>query len=185
MRSDSVRLSKAVSYALRHHPEEFGLRLDKDGWVPVNDLLVALRQRHSSWQDLTPDDLAEMIARSEKPRFEMRDGRIRAFYGHSIAQKIHKTPSLPPAVLYHGTTPQASRTILQQGLKPMRRQYVHLSTDLATARRVALRRTSTPVILRIDARTAHQHGILFYPGNSQVWLADPIPPTFISEQTGA
>jgi putative RNA 2'-phosphotransferase len=66
-----------------------------------------------------------------------------------------------------------------EGLKPMQRQYVHLSAEEATARTVALRRTRHPVILRIDAFQAHQHGIKFYYGNDMVWLADNIPPEFI------
>jgi putative RNA 2'-phosphotransferase len=31
---DNVKLSKAVSQALRHAPEEYGLSLDEEGWVP-------------------------------------------------------------------------------------------------------------------------------------------------------
>ena len=61
----------------------------------------------------------------------------------------------------------------------LKRQYVHLSTDEKTARQVALRRTSSPVILRVAALKAHQQGVHFYPGNENVWLADAIPPAFI------
>ena len=61
----------------------------------------------------------------------------------------------------------------------LKRQYVHLSTDEKTARQVALRRTSSPVILRVVALKAHQQGVHFYPGNENVWLADAIPPAFI------
>ena len=37
MRED-VRLSKRVSYVLRHGPESVGLQLDAGGWVAVDDL---------------------------------------------------------------------------------------------------------------------------------------------------
>lgn len=30
---DFTRISKVMSYALRHHPEKFGLILDKYGWA--------------------------------------------------------------------------------------------------------------------------------------------------------
>jgi RNA:NAD 2'-phosphotransferase (TPT1/KptA family) len=31
-----VQLSKTMAFALRHHPERFGLFLDDEGWVPVD-----------------------------------------------------------------------------------------------------------------------------------------------------
>jgi len=122
-----------------------------------------------------------MIAQSEKQRFEVREGRIRALYGHSTPEKMERKESAPPLLLYHGTTPQAIHTIRRSGLKPMKRQYVHLSVDVETARQVALRRTNRPIVLKIVALDAYQHGINFYLGNDMIWLSDPIPPQFISE----
>jgi putative RNA 2'-phosphotransferase len=61
----------------------------------------------------------------------------------------------------------------------MNRQYVHLSTDPATALQVGRRRTADPVILEIRAADACRAGIRFYPGNEDVWLADGIPVQFI------
>lgn len=180
MEQKLVQLSRTISYALRHNPAEFGLTLDAEGWVAVEDLLGALCKRSSKWNSLRIDDLARMMAQSEKQRFEMRDGKMRAFYGHSIEQKMQHEPAVPPALLYHGTTLQAEKIIRSEGLKPMGRQYVHMSADEETARQVALRRTQRPVILRIDAHIAAQEGIVFYLGNGKVWLADHIPSTFIS-----
>lgn len=176
-----VQLSKTMAYALRHQPGQFGLTLDEEGWVSVDDLVAALCRHRHDWQDVGPDDFAEVIAQSDKKRYEMRDGKIRAYYGHSTPQKVAQEVSAPPAILFHGTTPRAARRIQVEGLKPMKRQYVHLSADLATARQVALRRTPGPVILRVMALEAYQEGIRFYLGNDSVWLAEPIPPRFITE----
>ncbi len=180
MTIDYRQLSKTIAVALRHDPEKFGLTLDAEGWTPVKDLLAALRSRRREWRNLTEADLAAMIEQSTKRRYELADGRIRAYYGHSIAEKIEKTPAEPPQVLYHGTTPQAVASILADGLKPMSRQYVHLSTDSQTARLVARRRTAAPVILEVQALAAHRAGIAFYLGNEDVWLAEHIPPQFIT-----
>lgn len=179
MNNDLVQLSRTMSYALRHHPEEFGLKLDDEGWVAVEQLLWALRKRRQAWRDLREEDFASVIVQSEKQRFEMRNGMIRAYYGHSVEQKIVREPTTPPTRLFHGTTPDVLQAIRSTGLRPMTRQYVHLSDDEATARQVALRRTRTPVILEISALQAYQHGIKFYLGNDMVWLADSIPPEFI------
>jgi putative RNA 2'-phosphotransferase len=171
-------LSKAVARALRHHPARYGLELDAEGWVPVDELLAALRRKRD-WHSLTLDDLIDMMARADKQRYELCDGKIRAFYGHSTPDKVQKTPAVPPDTLYHGTAPEAVRIILEEGLKPMNRQYVHLSTDEATARLVGARHASEPVILHILALDAHAAGIVFYLGNEDVWLADYVPPQFI------
>lgn len=176
-----VQLSKTMAFALRHHPEQFGLFLDDEGWVPVNDLLFALRQQHSDWQRLSAEDFAAVIAQSEKQRYEMRNGMIRAYYGHSTPQKIERKPTVPPKVLFHGTTPQAASRIRIEGLKTMRRQHVHLSEDIDTARQVALRRTQRPVILKIRAGDAYEQGIPFYLGNDKVWLSESLPPDFVQE----
>jgi len=175
-----VRLSKTISHALRHKPEEYGLKLDAEGWVEIEDLLTALRKRSSAWQYIALSDIETIMAESEKQRFELHAGRIRAFYGHSTDEKIEREPVVPPDELYHGTTAQAAAAIGKEGLKSMRRQYVHLSADVKTARSVALRHTGQPVILRIDAHKAYEQGIHFYHGNEEVWLTDSIPPEFIS-----
>ncbi len=176
-----VQLSKTMAYALRHQPAQFGLTLDEEGWVSIDDLVAVLHRHRHDWQDIGPEDFAQVIEQSEKKRYEMHDGKIRAYYGHSTPQKVALEASTPPNILFHGTTSRAARSIHMEGLKPMKRQYVHLSADLETARQVALRRTPRPVILRVSALEAHQEGIKFYLGNDSIWLAEPVPPRFITE----
>ncbi|GBF72219.1 RNA 2'-phosphotransferase [Paenibacillus sp. 598K] len=178
---DDAKLSKEVSYALRHAPWEYELELDDEGWVTVEQLLSALRQDHR-WTSLQESDLARMIARSDKQRHELNGGKIRALYGHSVPERIVKVRSSPPQTLYHGTTQPLLETILREGLRPMQRQYVHLSVDTATALTVGRRKTPSPVLLRIDAMEAERDGVAFYMGNHSIWLADAIPPAFLSEQ---
>lgn len=176
---DYKQLSKTIARALRHAPEEYGLTLDSEGWTPVDDLLVALRKRRRAWRDLTGTDLLKMIEQSTKRRYEISKGRIRAFYGHTLPEKIEKTPAEPPEILYHGTSPTAAALIVAEGLKAMYRQYVHLSADRQTAVRVGSRHAADPVILEVRALDAHRAGVIFYLGNEDVWLADSVPPEFI------
>lgn len=180
-----VRLSKTVSRALRHAPWLYELELDEAGWAPVPDLLEALRDQRAAWRGLTAGDLAGMIARADKRRFELRDGRIRALYGHSLPGRLRKVPAAPPPVLFHGTSRSAVEAIRAVGLRPMRRQYVHLSADRETARQVAARKPPPRVILEIAAADAHRAGVPFYAGNELVWLADSVPPDFITSPDAA
>lgn len=175
---DGVRLSKTVSHALRHQPWLYELEPDEEGWVPIEDLLAALRERHM-WRTLSEVDLAAMVEGSDKQRYELRDGRIRALYGHSLPGKLSREPAGPPAILYHGTSPGAVASILAGGLRPMGRQYVHLSIDEVTALQVGRRKSSHPIILTIAAGDAYENGVPFYRGNDLVWLADTIAAPYI------
>lgn len=177
---DYARLSKEVSYALRHAPWEYELEMDEQGWVPIEQLAVSLRfcKEGSMPQE---QDFVRMIELSDKQRFEVLNGRIRALYGHSIPHKIKKNTAAPPALLYHGTSRGIVSQIRKEGLRPMARQYVHLSADPETAMAVGRRKDSIPVLLIIDALKAANEGTLFYHGNHTIWLADYIPPQYINE----
>ena len=173
-------LSRTVSHALRHEPWLYELELDDEGFVAVDALVQALRQE-PVWRDVTAGDVDEMIRTSSKQRHEIAGDRIRAIYGHSLPGKLHRTPGEPPELLFHGTAPAAVATIMQQGLRPMARQYVHLSVDRAMATAVGQRKASAPVILSVRALEAAQAGVRFYAGNDKVWLADEVPAAFIDE----
>ncbi len=175
-----IGLSKEISYALRHAPWEYELEMDEEGWVPVEQLLNALH-RDKKWVDICETDLIRMIEQSEKKRHELKDGKIRAFYGHSIPMKILREEQMPPDVLYHGTARRFLESIKEKGLLPQGRQYVHLSQDIETAENVGKRRDDKPCILIIDAKRAWDEGIKFYLGNEKVWLADTVPGRYIEE----
>ena len=110
----------------------------------------------------------------------MEGGRIRARYGHSIPLRVEYRPAEPPAVLYHGTSEASLSTILEEGLLPMGRQVVHLSTDVVTAKQVGSRHGGRVVILRVDALRAARDDIPFYQGNENTWLAERIPAAYLS-----
>jgi putative RNA 2'-phosphotransferase len=177
---DSSDLSRAASHALRHGPWLYELELDDEGWTSVESILVAFRKERPEWANLCEADFARMIESSSKRRHEIKDGRIRAIYGHSLADKLRRTPATPPDALYHGTAPDVVPLIVSSGLLPMGRQYVHLSVDEATALEVGRRKARKPTLLRVLARKAHADGIHFYEGNEKVWLADAVPPEFIA-----
>lgn len=169
--------------ALRHAPEHFGLTLSAEGWVTVEELIKGLTQFSSKWSEVTPADLEQMDVNSGKQRFEIVDGRIRALYGHSTKEtQITYTAIEPPEVLYHGTANDVSEVILEEGLKPMNRQYVHLSDKIETATIVGKRKEKKPTLLIIRAKDAFANGIGFFHGNDNTWLAEAIPPQYISKK---
>lgn len=179
MNKKYIKLSKTMAHALRHAPQNYGLTLDEEGWTDVEDLIKGLKAHSKRFKDVNIKDLQTVIESSNKKRFEIKDGKIRATYGHSLPSKIKKKPAVPPEILYHGTTSKAAKSILESGLKPMGRQYVHLSLDKKSAYQVGLRRTQKPVILKILARRAYENNINFYKEKDGIWLSDFIPAEFI------
>lgn len=178
MPSDSTKLSKTISHALRHEPQLYNLQLDNEGWVQLFQLVDSLRDK--GWKDLQQEDIITIIEKSEKKRFQILDNKIRAYYGHSIDEKIIKQQKVPPDVLYHGTSAGNIDSITSKGLLPMDRQYVHLSEDRTTAEIVARRRKNIVImILTIHARQANDSGIAFYKEENGIWLSEPIPSRYI------
>lgn len=177
---DYTKLSKEVSYALRHAPWEYELELDSEGFVPIEQLINAINESGNYNRPITINDLERIIEISDKKRHEIQGDKIRALYGHSIPMHISKQKVTPPDVLYHGTTHKAIGSVMNEGLKLMGRQYVHLSVDRETAFSVGRRRDKNPIILLIDSKKAFADGIAFYSGNDKVYLSDSIPSEYIS-----
>ncbi|HVZ39147.1 MAG TPA: RNA 2'-phosphotransferase [Candidatus Kapabacteria bacterium] len=175
---DFTQLSKRIAYILRHAPWEYELELDEEGWTSLDLLIEGLRtERHL--REITVEDLEVMQMNAAKQRFEIRGGRIRAYYGHSLPGRIVKRRAEPPPVLYHGTVDRFLPAIRADGLKPMGRQYVHLSRDTEMADTVARRRGNAIVILQVRAADAAQAGTAFYEEENGVWLAGAIAPEWI------
>lgn len=171
-------ISKKMSYALRHNPTKYGIKLDEYGYTDLPTFITAMNRVHHFHPALTKAKIEEVMANANKKRFEIKGNRICALYGHSIPGIIKHQPATPPATLYHGTARRFMPSIEKLGLLPMQRQFVHLSTDITTAYQVGSRHDAHPVILQIDAKSACHNGIRFYIGNDQVWLCDELPSCF-------
>ncbi|MCT7966264.1 RNA 2'-phosphotransferase [Laspinema sp. D1] len=172
-----IKISKYLSYHLRHHPEEIGLELEPGGWVPVEALLAAAQRDQFP---ITRSELELVVKTSNKQRFsfDSTGTRIRANQGHSIPIDLQLDPICPPDILYHGTGEQAVDSILAQGLQKRTRHHVHLSPDIDTARQVGMRH-GKPVVFTIKSAEMHQNGHLFYCSDNGVWLVDEVPPEYL------
>lgn len=172
------RLSKFLCFVLRHHPEDVGIEIDKNGWVPVDMLLYAVKEHGRS---IDRGVLSRIVTEDRKGRFSFsEDGtRIRANYGHSLAIQLDLIPLVPPDDLYHGTARRFVESIKRHGLNPGSRQYVHLSPDRDTAYSVG-RRHGEAVILTIRAGRLHAVGHKFYRAAWGTWLIEAVPVEYIS-----
>lgn len=174
---DRIALSKRLSHALRHDPAEYGLQLDAEGWASLDALLAA-----PAFAGVGRAEVVDVVENGSKRRFALDGDRIRAVYGHSVEGRIEVARDVPPSVLFHGTRRAAWGSIAVEGLRPQRRQYVHLAADQVTARVVAVRWKEPWVLLRVDAARAAAEGIVFYRADDGLWLADAVPPGYLAEE---
>jgi putative RNA 2'-phosphotransferase len=171
------KVSKFLSLVLRHQPQRIGLKLDAQGWAEI-DALIERAGAHG--MALTQELILRVVATSDKQRFALDASgqRIRANQGHSVDIDLGLEPREPPAVLFHGTAEANIAAIRTEGLKPGRRQHVHLSVEAATAVTVG-RRHGRPAVLKIAAARMWSAGFEFYLSANGVWLTDAVPSEFI------
>lgn len=175
--------SKKLTYVLRHHPEELMLELDPRGWVSLAEVADKLGVEKY-------EIVSEVFRPQDKQRFELsEDGQyIRATHGHSVPGKFYRGQErVPPDFLFHGTTTAFASLIWQQGLLPVKRQYVHLTTNPVVARFKAEKRGrrvgDTGTVFTVDTRRARAiDQVEFYQTVGGIWLSTPIPPRNLGEE---
>jgi putative RNA 2'-phosphotransferase len=174
-----TKISKTLSYWLRHKPEVAGLELDAQGWTSVAAVLEAMAKDGLSVDRTLLD---HVVADNNKQRFEYSsDGmQIRARQGHSVSVELHWPLKQPPDVLYHGTVERFLPAILDEGLRPMARHHVHLSPDIETARNVGSRRGQA-IILEVDSNKMAQREMAFFLTDNGVWLTEAVPPRYLKK----
>jgi putative RNA 2'-phosphotransferase len=168
-RRTATRLSKFLSLVLRHRPDDYGLAMDEQGWVDFESLIDVL-VAEDIVAETAEADVMELVEGSERRRFQVDGNRIRALYGHSARIRLDYPPDDPPAVLWHGTTPEHAARVRGEGLKPEGRAFVHLSSTEEEARAVGARHTDAPVLVRVDARGALERGVTFHQATELIWL---------------
>lgn len=166
---DLKKASKRMSYLLRHNPDDANLVMNHGGWVSVPHLLADLK--------IDLPTLKTIVSDNNKKRFELSDddSQIRAVQGHSVPVDLELEVKEPPRVLYHGTARDTMKYIVRQGILPMGRNHVHLSTDVSTAHQVGGRH-GKPYVVTVFANEMYNFGgCAFYQSKNGVWLTDKVP----------
>ena len=175
---DLTKVSKKLSYLLRHSTDPLYIMLD-GGWADVRVIINALK---SSYKDTTMEILEQIVSEDKKGRYSFNEDHtmIRANQGHSISgvRIIMEQPE-PPEFLYHGTATRFVEKIMEEGIKPMQRQYVHLSGDLETAIETG-NRHGKPAIILIRAKEFVDDGYVLFRSSNGVWLTSEVPCKYIS-----
>ncbi|KAF8864111.1 Tpt1/KptA family RNA 2'-phosphotransferase [Acephala macrosclerotiorum] len=191
-----VAISKALSKLLRHAAEEAGLKLDAEGFAPLDQVLKwqRLRSLHPTF-----DDVKTAVADNAKQRFSMKpnpalksppdpnseepsDWVIRANQGHSIAVDsaalllpITLEAGNIPDIVVHGTYYAFYQSIVESGgLKKMGRNHIHFSTGLPEDKGgvISGMRNDAEILVYVDIRKSLEDGTLWWISENGVILTE-------------
>ncbi|KAN0121143.1 Phosphotransferase KptA/Tpt1 [Russula decolorans] len=195
--SPQVRLSKTLSWILRHGAKSEGLYMRPDGYVRVSDLLASPRLSSPTQLDLA--GLQSIVENDSKKRYMLLKGPddtsptagdevwwIRANQGHSLKEvKLNLKPILsatdiPMAV--HGTNRTAWESISSQGLSRKTRNHIHLAQGVPEDGVISGMRESAQVLIYIDMQKALEAGIIFFLSENGVVLTEGDVRGFLSPE---
>ncbi|KAK9436170.1 RNA 2'-phosphotransferase [Metarhizium brunneum] len=185
-----VQLSKALSRLLRHQAENAGIKLDEEGFAPLDRVL--------SWgpiKSLSPSlqEVKDVVETNAKKRFTLRPADplapeppsaagylIRANQGHSL--KVDETALFEPILLgaanlpgkvVHGTYFAFWKAILESGgLKPMSRGHIHCSDRTPEEGAVSGMRRDAELLVEIDIEASLKDGVTWWRSDNGVILTD-------------
>ncbi|KAJ2319431.1 tRNA 2'-phosphotransferase [Coemansia sp. RSA 2681] len=171
-----VRLSKQLSYLLRHGAEDKGMKLRDDGSISIRDLL-----KYPKLKSTTFAQIQHVVETNNKKRFALYEDTdkqwyIRAVQGHSIAVKEPPLTKLTletmPACIVHGTMRSKVALIQETGLSRMNRTHIHFAKGLPSeAGIISGMRNTADAFIYIDIARAVADGIEFYQSENGVTLS--------------
>ena len=177
-------LGRVMTGILRHFPEKYGLAVDPRGWVSLPQLVQAISRQHRGYHWLRVHHLVAIAESDAKGRYEVKDDRIRATYGHTVEVDLDLPTDNIPDTLFFPVTSEEAGIVLEVGLKPSDRRKVHLSRTAEDAHAAGSVRTPEPIILAIDARKARADGIVIMQAGKTVFLVDQVPAQYLSRHAG-
>jgi putative RNA 2'-phosphotransferase len=69
-----TRISKYLSFILKHNPESIGMQLDPEGWLNVDQLIT---NANANGKSITLEQLREVVASNDQQRFALSDDGLR------------------------------------------------------------------------------------------------------------
>jgi putative RNA 2'-phosphotransferase len=176
-------LGRIMAGILRHFPERFNLDMDEEGFVDIYKLVNAVkRKRGDRMRWLRPTHIIGLAETDPKGRYQVENNHVRATYGHSRPLKMSLPTDNIPEKLYYPVQESEVEGIMKEGILPHGRMMVHLSKTYWDAFEAgAHQETPRPRILRIDAESAQNNGIIIQRAGKTVFTVEEVPPDFISQ----
>jgi putative RNA 2'-phosphotransferase len=167
------RISKYLSFVLRHDPASAGLALDERGAAAIEAVVAAATGALGF--TITRFDLEVVAEEGAKRRFEIEGDFIRAGHGHSFPITGYERV-VPARPLFHGAPASVVPDILAKGLLPMTRDKVHLAYDRGITIEAARRKAKEVSLVEVVVDRAIALGVGFYrSADPRIVLSDAVP----------
>lgn len=178
-------LGRLLTRILRHMASELNLNMRSDGYIRVQDLLKLNMKTFANipLRSHTIDDIREAVRKDNKQRFSLLEENgellIRANQGHTVT--IVESESLLKPILsaeevtvcVHGSYKRNLESILESGLKRMKRLHVHFSCGLPMDGEVISgMRRDVNLLIFLDVRKALEDGMKLYISDNKVILTE-------------
>lgn len=150
------RIGRTLAAILRHG--KFDPDMDRQGNVPVQQVVSLIRARYPYMNWLRPRHIEALVTTDPKGRYAIANGKIRATYGHTIPLDIRLDDEDIPPELFYPIDPEDADRILAEGISPTDRNMVHLSLTYRDALRAGSVRMEDPEILVIDTGVCIEMG---------------------------
>lgn len=172
----NTKISKTMSYLLRHGADKEGLNIGSDGYVLVDDLInnKALEQLN-----VNENTIIQIVNNDTKNRYNLTTKNnklyIRANQGHSINVQnldlIEITDSSQIPICVHGTYHEAWNIIKKEGLNKMARNHIHFAQGLPNQNVTSGMRINSQIAIYLNVEKAMNDGIKFYKSQNGVILS--------------
>jgi putative RNA 2'-phosphotransferase len=172
-------LGRTMAGVLRHFPERYGLRMNKLGWVDLEEFITQVRDKQRRFRWLKPHHVLAIIDTDPKGRYQFRDGMIRATYAHSVDVELDLPTRGTPELLYYPTTKEEKDVLLETGLMPSDRKKVHLSRTLVAAIIAGKVRDPEPLIFEVNAKAMTDAEMVIMKAGNTVFVVDSVPPEYL------
>ncbi len=172
---ESKNLGKTTAGILRHFPDKYGLEMDDRGWVDLEHFVKSLRNRQKRFHWLRKYHVKALAGTDDKGRYQEEDGYVRATYGHSVEVDLDLPSEDIPDKLFAPTTEKEADLLMEGGIRPSDRAYVHLSGTYESAVEAGAVRSDNPVILEVDAEKAMEEGQAIMEAGKGVYITKEIP----------
>ena len=189
MTHQNTSLSKFMTKILRHKANDYGLNIDNEGFVKINDLIDYINKKKYGIANIDLiKEIVEIDKNESKGRFYIDEKfeKIRANQGHSIQVKNLELKKITLenvqnyGLIVHGSYIKHKNSIEQNGLKKLSRIHIHM-TDLMTEKGFSLMRQNINMQVVVNLVECIKDGLEFFESTNNVILSkDDIPAKYLT-----
>lgn len=166
-------LARMLTYILCHRPDELGLVLNRDGFIPIKQLLSTLAAE-PGWSFVRRHHLEQLVGLLSPPAFEIASDQIRAVSPEPAS--LRRAPGeTPPALLYIAIPPKAHARVWEEGLRPPPDRELVLVTTKDLALKLGRRRAPHPIVVIVQAQAAARRGLELTGYGEDLYLSPALP----------